>query len=698
MPDTGSANNVQVICEASVLRLLLRQEINQAFQEFQLQPQYGSSKAKLSSLVSLEPIPLQPQCGFSGPPADAESRSPRPPKASDAPVVVYDASDLDKELPRWAHDCTRQSSRIVAVSPLLNEVNSEVIRTAWETQPAPVWEKQPTHAGSEDLDGAHSRDVAQGGTNTAVVQMMNGEEDSVVKKKTLSNSRSKTKGLFGHTKDNRTKLQLLTESRAYEFFSAMLILTNAVYLGWQVQHLAETRRDQAAASVETFDLQPIGWVLGNIMYAALFTLELLLRWRAAGTRRFFESQELWWNILDIFVVITGNVEASMDIAEAATGARHFGILQSITALRTLRILRVVRIVRVIRVMVFFRELRIMVYSIIGSMKNLMWIMVVLGVTFYLFGITFASGVTFELTKPEDWKGADNQSLLDSFGTVDKGILTLFMSMSGGNDWVVYYDALGRLPIYYRGIYIFFIVFSFFALTNIVTAVFVESAMQSNLRDHDIIAHEELEAKRTYLESMQELFIDMDQDQTGTLELEEFEKRLGDERVIAYFEALKLDVSDARMVFTLLDTDSSGSVTVDEFIVGIYKLHGESRALDIKIMEFEVGQIACQLNIVEEMMREIMNVVAPGHSRTSIASKNMKRRRSFKGMVGPGPTSLKQLIDKDLHHLELDLAEELGDNFLHNLDHHNHAASHSPKMFSNSHGSFRSKGTRNGLFS
>jgi len=334
-----------------------------------------------------------------------------------------------------------------------------------------------------------------------------------------------------------------------------------------------------------------------------------------------------------------------DIAEEVTQERKGGMLQSISTVRTLRILRVVRVVRVIRVMVFFRELRIMVYSIIGSMKNLLWIMVVLGVTFYLFGITFTSGVTFELTEPRKWKDSEYKMLLDSFGTIDKGILTLFMSMSGGNDWVVYYEALERLPGMYRAIYIFFIIFALFAITNIVTAVFVEAAMQSNMRDRDIIAHEELQAKRAYLESMQELFVEMDHDTTGTLALEEFEKRLDDERVIAYFEALKLDVSDARMVFTLLDTDGSGEVTVDEFIVGIYKLHGESRALDVKIMEFEVGRIASQINEVEEMLREVKNVIVPGSLTSSTTLK--KARHSL--MVGPA--SLKQLIEKDLHHLE-----------------------------------------------
>merc|ERR1719356_322959 len=87
--------------------------------------------------------------------------------------------------------------------------------------------------------------------------------------------------------------------------------------------------------------------------------------------------------------------------------------------------------------------------------------------------------------------------------------------------------------------------------------------------------------------MKTIFEEMDTDGTGCLTLQEFERRLDDERVIAYFNALKLDVSDARTLFTLLDYDQSGEIAVDEFLAGCHKLKGESRSLDIAIMQYEI---------------------------------------------------------------------------------------------------------------
>merc|ERR1712032_215810 len=93
--------------------------------------------------------------------------------------------------------------------------------------------------------------------------------------------------------------------------------------------------------------------------------------------------------------------------------------------------------------------------------------------------------------------------------------------------------------------------------------------------------------KEYLQEMYDLFEEMDDDHKGTICLQEFEDKLRDEKVIAYFNVLKLDVSDARTLFHLVDSDHSLEIQIEEFLEGCYKLQGESRALDMKIMQHEV---------------------------------------------------------------------------------------------------------------
>merc|ERR1712232_258381 len=144
------------------------------------------------------------------------------------------------------------------------------------------------------------------------------------------------------------------------------------------------------------------------------------------------------------------------------------------------------------------ELRVMVYSILLSLQSLLWVVVVIGLLFYMFGIGFTVAVTSHLEAVDTWTSSERQALLDYFGTLDRSMLSLYMSMSGGNSWDVYYTALEPLPGFYRFLFLVFITLAVFAVVNIVTGVFVENAMQSSVSDRENIVTDELEKKREYL--------------------------------------------------------------------------------------------------------------------------------------------------------------------------------------------------------
>jgi hypothetical protein len=135
----------------------------------------------------------------------------------------------------------------------------------------------------------------------------------------------------------------------------------------------------------------------------------------------------------------------------------------------------------------------------------------------------------------------------------------------------------------------------FAVCNVVAAVFVESAMQSSQHDRELLIREALRDSQAYQEKMLGVFNEMDADGTGTLTEDEFLSHLDDARVIAYFDSLKLDVSDATSLFKLLDVDHSGSVEIMEFISGCHRLKGESRTLDMHLMRYELQATRFELH-------------------------------------------------------------------------------------------------------
>jgi hypothetical protein len=174
---------------------------------------------------------------------------------------------------------------------------------------------------------------------------------------------------------------------------------------------------------------------------------------------------------------------------------------------------------------------------------------------------------------------------------------------------MYYDALQVLPATNVFLFLFYITLAVFAVVNIVTGVFVETAMQANNRDREVLVNEEMDAKRSYLLAMRDVFEEMDTGLTGMVSVDEFERCLNQERVFAYFQTMKLTISDARQMFDLIDSDESGEVSIDEFLSGCYRLQGESRALDVKVMQCEIKLLISAFRDFGDEQRQMADTLA-----------------------------------------------------------------------------------------
>lgn len=401
-------------------------------------------------------------------------------------------------------------------------------------------------------------------------------------------------------------LEKLTRSKQYEWFSGGLIILNSIFMGIQTQSMALRAKDETSKGEELSSLTPWDFLGVQATFGILFGIDLALRWVCDGFTEFFRTEDRSWNILDVVVVGLGTIDTITEIIITAQGDASGTPLSTFSVLRVLRVARIVRVVRVIRVMKFFRELRMMIFSIIGCLKSVTWIILVLGLVFYLFGLTFTQAVTDSLDSLNLRQADKYADTIAFFGTVDKSILSLYMAMSGGNDWGQYYDALEALP---GGeiqclLFILFITFSIFAVVNIVTGVFVDNAMQSGRQDREVVVHEEIENKKDYLRSLQALFDRIDDAGDGTITRASLSLALQDDNVQAFFAAMKLDVPDAVILFDLLDYDDSGEITIDEFLNGCYRLQGDASNIDTKIMQAEMKFLKDSVQHLTELLQRI----------------------------------------------------------------------------------------------
>merc|ERR1740122_150213 len=173
-----------------------------------------------------------------------------------------------------------------------------------------------------------------------------------------------------------------------------------------------------------------------------------------------------------------------------------------------------------------------------------------------------------------------------YGSLSINLLSLFMAVTGGLDWGAVMDPLGLLPWWYTVVFLIFISFLVFGVLNVVTAIFVESAYKFAQTDKQEMVRKNISEQSMWIRQIQDVFTAADQDHSGTLSWEEFEFHLEHPVIKAYFASLDLDFTEARGLFTLLDSSGSGQISVQAFVSGCLQLRGEAKSIDLATIRYE----------------------------------------------------------------------------------------------------------------
>jgi hypothetical protein len=240
------------------------------------------------------------------------------------------------------------------------------------------------------------------------------------------------------------------------------------------------------------------------------------------------------------------------------------------------------------------------------MLSLVWVIMILGMMFYVFAILLTQGM-IEYCDGIGWTQCDGSELNRFFGSLPTATLTLFEAMSGGISWGEIVDALKPLSRAYTYLFLAYISFSLFAVVNIVTGIFVETAIGSGHQDRDAVIQENMAQKRAYVESINDVFHELDLDNNGQLGLQEMETAIEDVNMVSYFHALGLEIHDVRTLFVLLDRDQTGIIDIEEFLVGCLRLKGEAKSLDVAKMHYEIEWVVHNLESLTVDIRTLLEL-------------------------------------------------------------------------------------------
>lgn len=389
----------------------------------------------------------------------------------------------------------------------------------------------------------------------------------------LADALARVPGLVDAAKTRRS-WQVVHGGYAQAVVSAMIML-HSMLVGY--------RANDELMEVVTEGHRREGWSdVAETVFTCLFTLELVLR--LVAERECFLIGPFWrWNVFDSVLVVFSLVDSFTPSVMGGDASGGNGS-SPMTMVRMIRLTRFSRVMRISRVIQKLSSLRIIFYSIMGSMLSLLWCAFVILLIEYVFAVLIVYGVA-DFLRVEG--GAVDERLVaglkENWGSIYISIVTLFKAISGGTDWENALRPLKEVDWIYEPVFVFYVFFMCLGVLNVVIGAFVCQTSQVAAQDKDTVANSELQRVRKYTRNIKKFFLEADVDKSGKLSWTEFKTHLSNPKVKAYFQALDLEVSQANHLFDLLDTDNDGLVSADEFVDGANRLKGYARNLDMNML-------------------------------------------------------------------------------------------------------------------
>ncbi|CAE7810502.1 Scn11a [Symbiodinium sp. CCMP2592] len=377
--------------------------------------------------------------------------------------------------------------------------------------------------------------------------------------------------------------QAISGSAAFNIVVAFVIISNSVFLGMQLEWTANSGDHDADAA--------FAFLVGHVCYAVIFTVETSIRFVALGPAKFFCGPDCAWNWLDIFIVVPAWVELAVDMWGSASNFRIIRVF------RVTRLLQLFRSIRLVRFISAFREL---VLSVIDTVRQVFWAMVLLVLMIYSFGILFTDmSLQYVESNPVD------EEMDKYFGSLYISCNTLFRALLEGFDWVDAAESLKPLGAFWIQLFHVYIAVGGLAILNVITGVFVNSAIKTREKDQETL----LRHVQTFKQLVGNIWSKIDVNGLGQISISDFEELFQKEEMKAFFDKIEVSAVDAWTLFDSLDADGDHLVSYEDFTERCLQLHGTARSVDLFALKQQTGKLWDQLQVVDESQRETVKHLA-----------------------------------------------------------------------------------------
>ncbi|CAJ1371459.1 unnamed protein product [Effrenium voratum] len=404
----------------------------------------------------------------------------------------------------------------------------------------------------------------------------------VIKSKNTSFGKRSTGGLTFMSADPKpfpsaAVMQRILRHPLFDLIMCTVIFINTVVFAFEAQyrglHMANTLGYPGAP--DTSNLWPGAEEVFEVLelfFGVIYTCEVVFKLFVMGKQFCFDA----WNWIDAAIVLTW-------LSGKVLGR---SIPVNSQVLRLLRMARLMRLLRLVRRIQQFDHLFMMTTAIRGSFGILAWTSAVLFLVHMMLALLVQQWLFYFYFEDPAMTLEDKNQIFEYFGTFSRSLLTFFeltlanwavptrVMVEKVSEWSMLLCVIHKLTVG-------------FAVIGVINGVLMQETFKVAHTDDLVMLRTKQKAVATHVDKMRHFFQEADTSQDGQIDFEEFEAIMNNKEVKIWLSAMELDVRDVRQLFDLLDHsgDGDGTLTAEELVLGIAKLRGPARSIDINEIIF-----------------------------------------------------------------------------------------------------------------
>jgi len=331
------------------------------------------------------------------------------------------------------------------------------------------------------------------------------------------------------------------------------------------------------------------WTCTESCFLAFYITELTLRLLHKGPVDFFcHCSDYLWNWLDAALVVLGAVE--LWVLRAASEQASQTAVPKIC-----RFFRLFRLLRLLRFFKIFQQLM----TVVKAFKEMLQSFTVTFMVMAMFILINAIFCTHLLGKEEAFSRSHlredsdhyEQEISELFHDIPTSVFTLFRVTTTDN-WIEIANPVLVLDPRWGLFFILFILIAAWTMISVLTAVASDSMVAAASFRQEAEAREEEVKKKEFRDFLRKTFHEADDDESGTLDAEEFKNLIQKESLSRYMRNLGINIQmkDLEKAWEMLDVDQSGELTIDEFVMGLAYLQEGLRTKHVMNIDSEIKRV------------------------------------------------------------------------------------------------------------